>query len=171
MKTIKVKVFEYSELEDKAKEKARSWFSESIFDFDWYDYIYDEAKSLGFEITSFDLYRHDIEGKIKTSCGDISKAIVKEHGKTCETYKTAKQYQKDLKALGLEPEYNEQNNDVLEQWDANKEALDAEFFKALLQDYLSMLRKESEYMESLEYLEEGIEANGYTFTKDGKRFG
>lgn len=179
MKTIKVKVYQYDELNETAKEKARSWFLEGVFTFDWYDHIYEDAKTTGFEITSFDIYRQDIEGEIKTSCEDIAKAIVTNHGKTCETYKDAKNYLKELKALGsvpdLMPGHNQMAEDVhqglCDEWDAKKEELDGEFFKTILSDYLFMLKKESEYIQSAEYLEEGIKANEYTFTNDGKRFG
>jgi hypothetical protein len=44
-----------------------------------------------------------------------------------------------------------------------------EFKYALLEEYLSMLRREVDYMQSTEYIEEGIRANEYEFTEDGKR--
>lgn len=38
MKTIETVVYEFDELNDKAKEKAREWWREGAFDYPWYDY-------------------------------------------------------------------------------------------------------------------------------------
>lgn len=40
--TTELKIFAYSELEGKAKDKARDWLMERAFDGDWYDFVYDE---------------------------------------------------------------------------------------------------------------------------------
>jgi hypothetical protein len=45
------------------------------------------------------------------------------------------------------------------------------FKHALLQEYLSMLQREVEYMQSEESVSENIRSNEYTFTIDGKREG
>lgn len=45
--------------------------------------------------------------------------------------------------------------------------LEVDFKKELLEEYLSILRKGYEYIQSREYLEEGIRANEYTFLEDG----
>lgn len=51
--TVKT-VFTYDELSDKAKEKARDWFRESNCDYEWFEYVYEDAdniaKILGIEL-------------------------------------------------------------------------------------------------------------------------
>lgn len=54
---VTVTLYEYEELSDKAKEKARDWFREGALDYEWWDAVYDDfiqvAGILGIEI------RHD----------------------------------------------------------------------------------------------------------------
>jgi hypothetical protein len=51
--------------------------------------------------------------------------------------------------------------------DADKEDIDKEFLRALLEEYLSTLRKEEEYQLSDEVADEMITVNEYEFTEDG----
>lgn len=49
MRTLKVKLYKYDELSDKAKEKAREWYTEGGFEHTWWDSVYEDAKTvLGF---------------------------------------------------------------------------------------------------------------------------
>lgn len=146
-------VYKYDELSEKAKERARNWYAQGVFDFDWYDCIYEDAKNIGIIIQSFDCDRGSIElERNGLSLGFICDNILEQHGKDCDTYKLAQEFYKDrhngyTKKLG--------------------EDYRKEFFQKLAEEYLSMLRKEAEYMQSTEYLEQGIEANDYDFTEDG----
>lgn len=47
MRTITTKVYTFNELEDTAKEKARDWYRAGMFDYEWYDYVFEDAKRLG----------------------------------------------------------------------------------------------------------------------------
>lgn len=55
MRTIKVKIFKFSELSYEAKERAREWYRETL-DYDWWDFVYEDfqeiAKILGIEIAT-----------------------------------------------------------------------------------------------------------------------
>lgn len=168
MKTITIQLYEYDELPtEKAKEKAREWFAEGAFDYDWWDFVYDNAENVGIKIEKFDGYRGIIEGKFLSSAEETAHKIEKGHGESCDTFKTAKAYLK-------------QRDETIEQMpvgyegyelDEKLDALDAEFLHDILQDYLSSLRKEAEYMESKESIEESIRINEYTFRENGKREG
>jgi hypothetical protein len=52
MRIIETKVYTYDELNDKAKAKARDWYREGAFDYDWYEqekeYFEDFLKQIGF---------------------------------------------------------------------------------------------------------------------------
>lgn len=46
MRTIEVKAYQFSELSDKAKEQARDWYKQGAFDYDWWDFVYDDAAAI-----------------------------------------------------------------------------------------------------------------------------
>ena len=43
MKTIVKTVFAFDDLSDSAKEKARQWYREGAFDYDWWEFVYEDA--------------------------------------------------------------------------------------------------------------------------------
>ena len=43
---IEKTVFTFSELSDRAKEKARNWYREGALDYDWWDSIYEDANAI-----------------------------------------------------------------------------------------------------------------------------
>ena len=160
MKEITTKVYTYDELSDTSKDRAKNWYLEGAYDYNWYEFIYDEAKNLGFTIESFDLYRRECEIKLHDTPENIARKIVAEHGAVCDTHKTAKAF---LLAFDKCPDEYE---DTPEYENARDE-----FIHALAEDYREMLQKESDYIESDEAIKEMMEANEYTFTESGARFG
>src|ERR1700687_4493128 len=65
MREIMTKLYRFDELTDAAKEKARDWYREDVLDYDWYDYIYEDAKTIGLKITGFDLGRaQNVDGEL-----------------------------------------------------------------------------------------------------------
>lgn len=164
MREIKVKLYQYDELNEKAKEKALEWFLEGCFDYNWYECTYEDAKNVGLKITSFDCDRgNSITGEIITSAPEVIEDILAEHGKTCDTYKTAKSYESTFKRL--EEMRDKDHPDFEDEF----EKAEKELLHDLLEDYLVTLRHEVEYMQGREYLEDGIRANEYEFTENGKR--
>lgn len=162
MKTIQTKVFEFSELSDKAKEKAREWYRSHALDYEWWDSTYDDAGNIGLKITGFDLDRNrHATGSFTKTEQQAALLIVQSHGKDCETFKTAKKF---LDAVEQSPETTDETQDA---WNE----LCAEFLKSILEDYSIMLQKEMEYLLSDEAVDGSIAANEYTFTETGKRFG
>lgn len=156
MKTIKVKVYQYSELNDKAKERARSWFLEgNDMSFEW-DCMKEDAKTVGIKLTEYD-YRRNMKGELLLDFTQVMSNILKEHGESCETYKTAKEYQDKYVLL-------------TEEQDEEKEELEIEFLQSILEDYRILMDKDYDYRETEEYISEMMEANEYTFLEDGKRF-
>jgi hypothetical protein len=163
MKTIETKVYEFNELSEDAKEKAREWYREGALDYEWYDYIYEDAENIGLKLTSFDLDRNrHAEGRFTMSGYDVVEKIIQKHGKDCETYKTAINFLSKYNELPVD-EDDERNEDDIED-------LENDFLKSLLEDYSIMLQHDYEYLLSDESVDENIIANEYTFTEDGKRF-
>lgn len=166
MKIIETKVFTFDELSDKAKEKARDWYREGAFDDRWYDQVYEDAENIGLKITSFDTGRsQEIEGDFTGSHTETADKIIKDHGEHCQTFKLAKNFLEERNELSKA--WHEDEDAV----DEKIENLEGEFKKDLLNEYLSMLGKELEYLQSDESVDENIRANEYTFTEEGKRFG
>ena len=102
MKTIELKVYEFEELSDSAKEKTRDWFRQGALDYEWWESTYEDAANVGLKITGFELDRErHATGEFNclgqgAQCAGL---ILREHGKDCETFKTATQYLSDLANL------------------------------------------------------------------------
>ena len=177
MKTIETTVFEFGELNDKAKDKAREWFRECALDHDWWDSTYEDAARVGLRITSFDLERNrHAMGEFNCIGGarQCAGLILAEHGKACETFKTATAWLADLAKLNAEIEAvdgDDETNCEWELWQDKRGLLDDEFLQSILEDYSIILQHEMEYLLSDEQVDESITSNGYTFTEAGKRYG
>ena len=93
MKTIEINLYEFSELSDKAKQKAISKLSDINVSHDWWNFTYDDAENIGLKITSFNLDRNrHAKGKFIISGCEVAEKIMSEHGENCETFKTAAQF-------------------------------------------------------------------------------
>lgn len=180
MKTITTNVYTFNELSESAKQKAREWWMQGGLDYEWWDSVYEDAERVGIKIESFDLDRsRHAKGKLTLAAPEVAENIIKEHGVDCETYKTARAYLNAMEAIGEAPMVEEDGELVLDEedtperleWEEKREALDEQFEKDILEDYSIMLQKEYEYLCSDEHIDESIEANEYTFTEQGKRFG
>ncbi len=157
-------VYKFEELSEKAQDNVLERLSDINVDYGWWESTFEDAKNIGLKLTEFELNRGSYcKGEFTQSAKDVAKAIIKEHGKDCETHKTA---QAHLKAGG-ELEDEALKNDVpLDEIDTDE--IDAEFLKSLLEDYRIILQHEYEYMPSKEAILETISANEYEFTEDGR---
>lgn len=165
-------VYTFDELDEKAQEKAIEWFATDYPDYEWYESTYEDALRIGLKITSFDTDRGSyVKGDFTKSAYDVAACIKIEHGKDCDSFKTADAFLNDLAAL--ETKYDIANKDEYEddltEFNDAKEELENEFKKSLCEDYLKMLRDEYEYITSREHIIESITINEYTFDETGKR--
>lgn len=149
MRTKTYEVYSYDELTEEQKEKVLNNLADINLEYKWWDCIYDDAKNIGLEITSSDVYRNDIDGHLLEPVGEVCRHIISNHGKECGTYKLAQRY-----FVGTYSNGNENDRE--------------EFLRDLLRGYLLILRREYTYLESREAIEETIRANEYEFTKYGK---
>lgn len=172
MKTKTITLYSFDELSEESKEKAINNLSTINVDFEWWESIYEDAQRIGLKITGFDLDRHrHATGNFIESATECADKILKEHGKECETYKTAKQFISDRDSLvakysdGIEKDKVEEGKEF--EFDKECDELENEFLRSLLEDYSLMLQKESEYLQSREAIEETIKANECFFTESG----
>jgi hypothetical protein len=162
------KVYKFSELNDEQKEKVIENYCDINIDHDWWDSIYDDAKTIGLELAGFDIDMGSYcEGKFVATARECAEKILTEHGEKCETYKTAEAYLKERNDI--------EQHSTIDEWggfddktEDELEILRYEFLKSLLEDYLAMLRHEFEYLTSKQAIIETIETNDYNFTEDGR---
>lgn len=154
MRIKETKVYPFDELSDDAKEKVIKEFGYALLDYEWWESVFEDAKNVGIEITEFELDRGSYcRGNIDDAI-DTAKAILKEHGDTCETWQTAKDFHDAVAKDGEDTE--------------DFESLCLGFKYSLLEDYHIMLQKEYEHLTSEAVIIETIKANEYEFTEDGK---
>jgi len=170
IKITKTKVYKFEELSEEAQDKALNDLANFEVDREWWDNTLDyDAKYIGLQIDSFDIDRgNSIKGSFIASAEETAHKIESDHGESCDTYKTAKQYLKDRdEAINTCP--RDENGDIDEyECDKRLDELDSEFLRAILEDYLVILRHEYENITSREYLLDLIEANEWEFTEDGR---
>jgi hypothetical protein len=152
-----VKVYQFEELTDEAKEKAieQLWGVNVVNR--WWAFIYEDAAAIGLEITGFDLGRGAwCNGTWTEDAEDTARLILHLHGKVCETYKNATEFLDAVSIQGVESdEYDE---------------LCEEFRRTICEDYRIMLHTEYAHLISAEAIIETIAADGYEFTEDGKLY-
>jgi len=175
MRTIRTKLYQFDELSKEAQQTAISKNYDINVDFDWWSFIYDDAKNIGLSISTFDIDRGDYcKGEFVDDAMECARLIIAEHGETCETYKTAKNYISDYGKLvykysdGIKSNYVAEGNEHA--FDQEADELDAEFLKSILEDYRIILSKEYAFLTSDEAIAETIRSNEYEFTIDGKQF-
>ena len=177
--TIVRELFKFDELSEKVQEKVieKNW-DWNVDCLDWWDGVYKDAATIGLKITEFDPgRRQSIDGKLTENLLDCCKLIRKNHGKDCDTFKTAKQYlteyieafKKWFEAEDKEDYQNMKGKDWLKEFSYSDDAADVEndFRKALLGDYYSMLDREYDYLTSREAIIESIKCNEMEFQENG----
>lgn len=161
MKIKSYEVYKFNELSEEAQQKAIENLYDINVDHDWWEFVYENANNIGLEITGFDIDRGAYcTGDFIESPLTVIKLIKENHGESCETYKTALQYEK----LILECPKDEDGEPI----ENEMEVIEDDFRNSLLEDYRIILEKEYEYMTSKQAIIETIEANDYDFTVNGK---
>lgn len=158
METRTYEVYKFNELPAESRKKAIEKYYDINVDYDWWQYTYEDAETIGLKISEFDIDRASfVKGVFTAPAGDVAKAIFENHGEQCETYKTAKAYINCVSALDPEGEdYEELLADC-----------DRHFLKSLCEDYRILLQKEYEYRTSEEAIMDSLVINDYDFTLEG----
>lgn len=154
-------VYNFNELSEEAQERAIQKLWDINLDYEWYDTIYEDANEIGLKITEVDIHGHSIDGEFTQYPLYTAEKIIEEHGGMCDTYATAKDYLNKIKLAKNTGDDNGGDS-------ALSVALDQEFLYNILQDYLSLLRTEYEYLGSEDAIIDTIECNSYEFTVDGE---
>lgn len=161
-----ITLYKFDELpNEKAKEAARDWYRcASAYDISEQarKYVIEDAANIGLRIDQ--LSQSGNKGAFTKSPPEVIAAILKDHGPDySETHKTATRFAKLFEAAPVDTD-PEIALDRLED-------LERTFTATLLANYRAMLETEETYQLSDEMVIEALQANEYTFTETGKRFG
>ena len=168
--TVTTKVYLFDELSVDVKQTAIEKMYDINIDCEWWDSTFEDAKLIGFEIIEFDIDRGSYcRGKWTEDAEDTAQLILKEHGKTCETYKDATNFLEHLRTAAIR-RLAIASDDI--EFNETKEYIDLckDFQWIICEDYRIMLQKEYEYLTGEEAIIETIRANEYEFTVDGKLY-
>jgi hypothetical protein len=164
VQTTSINVYEYSELSDKGQSKAVDGLRDINVTDDWWDFCFEDAKNIGLTITAFELDRsRNAEGEFTLSACEVAANIFRDHGESCETYKTATAFMEVWQPVFDKyfiEEGSELEDELME--------LEEDFRKDICEDFSIMLQNEYEHNVSDEAIIETIEANEYEFTEDGE---
>lgn len=176
MRTIRTKVYQFSELSKEAQTVAIEQMQDINTSHDWWKNVYEDAKNIGLEIQDFDLYRNEIGGKLIWDEAEAANEILENHGEMCATWQTAENFLTEFNPLYKElferdePNATDEDLQKDEEIENKLEHLKEKFLKNLLSNYKKMLQDELDYRESQEAIIETIEANEYEFLQNGEQF-
>jgi hypothetical protein len=174
-------LYKYEELTEQAKEKAKNGFLENGgLDYPWWECIYEDAKTIGLTIESFDLDRVNLDGKLIVNPCLVSVKIRENHGKDCATYKLAVEFiekfldlEKQISAyeelLNHQETLGESEEKQLCEIEDKREQSEEEFTKKLKGCYVDMLRDYWNFLNSEEHITETLICNEWEFLEDGTR--
>jgi hypothetical protein len=162
-------LYKFEELPENIKQKAIENLYDINTNFDWWQFVFEDAENIGLKITEFDVDRGNFcKGVFTLSANEVAQNILNEHGEHCETYKTSKSFMDEWQLV-----YNDYLDEKSPKYESQESEdklmeLEDDFLKSLLEDYRIMLSNEYEYQTSEEAIIETINANEYEFDENGK---
>ena len=168
-RTIKTTVYNFSELSEEAKQNAINKLYDINICHNWWEFTFEDAKNIGLETNGFDLENDKIsKGEFMYSPNEVAANILKEHGEVCKTYLTAFNFMEEWQPIFSD--YMNEESEGYESRDneSKMQQIESEFLNSLLGDYLSILKKEYNYLTSEECIIDTIETNEYEFTEEGE---
>ena len=190
MRTIETSVYKYPELDERAKENAREWFSRGVFsDSNDWECVYEDAKNIGaligIEIDEIYFSGFSSQGDGASFTGRYSYVkgglkVLKEYAPIdAELHRIAEALQavqrqnfyKVRAKITVDGRYCHSNTMRFENLENHYEDVNSDV-EQLLRDFANwiycQLKNEYYYQTSDEYVEENILANEYEFYENGK---
>lgn len=196
MRIKKTEVFKFAELSDAAKEKAREWYRSGALDYDWWDFIYDDAATIA-GLIGIDLFTNVVKkrgpqiyfsgfcsqgdgacffGSYRYAAGSV--ATVKSHAPQDKELHRIVEGLHDCQRrafYGITATIEHRghyNHSGCMSFDFDCERkFDENEVKQLLRDFADwiygQLEKEHDWLTSDEQVDESITANEYEFLEDG----
>ncbi len=200
MKTVEIKVYQFDELSDEAKEKAHQWWGDGGFDYEWWEFIYEDfkerAKEAGFDVTNiywrgfwsqgdgamfeYDYMRDKLRLEFISQLGLspmrkdwlINNTSISGSGKQRGHYYHEKSCDHNIywELDNGDIAYGTLFYDWLDSFDANFAEFVIDKYEDLCRELYKSLEKEYEYLNSDEAVDETIMLNEYDFDEYGCRF-
>ena len=199
MRTQTIEIYQFDELSENAQEKAMEWYRDGGFDYEWYDHVFEDAKTIGalmgikidnIYFTGGFSYQGDgacFEGSYYYKKGSV-KAVKDYAPVDKELHRIALELSKlqrpnfygltaHIKHTGRYPhEYctsiDVYNESEIGDYYVNDNTNDA--LSDLLRDFMRWIYKqlnaEYDYLNSDESVSETIRVNEYEFTTEGLRY-
>ena len=158
MRTLEITAYTFDELSETAKEVALYNNRDINTCHDWWDWTYQDAENFGIKILSFDVYYKNIDIRLTLDPLDVANNILNECGPTSDLYSFAEAYRYAYNKL----------DDTGDDTDEKLEELASVFKHALRKEYIGILAREYDYLESDEAVTDAIMSNMFEFTEDGK---
>jgi hypothetical protein len=155
MHTITINLYKFNELSDDVKKRVIDRNRHINLEHGWWDNVYDDAENIGIRIANFDLDRRSIGVELLMSEIGIAEKILSEHGDSCETYKLAEKFINDCNS--------NDDDEVVDQ-------LADDFRDAIADEYLSILRREEEYLSSDDAISNQLIISDIDFVADGRAY-
>lgn len=166
MKQVTQTIYSFSELSKKAQQTALNRYADINTDYDWWQFIYDDAKEIGIEITGFDIDRQndiDIEDLTMITPIDVAENIIENHGEESDTYKAARKFLDAMTPIRVtEALLNEDYDD-----EELRQQFESDFSTDIMRCYWQMLYDDYQYRISDDGIIDTIIANDYEFYEDG----
>jgi len=174
MRTQTLNLYSFDELSATAQEYALKKYADFYNCSDWWDFILLDAKLVGVDIKTFDLYPSHIKLDFIDNSYTTAFDITNTYGEGSDMYKVSKDYLEAFANLVKHYSDGELTNIVAEgnedAFDDDAKDLEKDYLKDLGSMYLHSLQQEYDYICSSEYLIEMFECNGVEFTEDGRMF-
>jgi hypothetical protein len=157
MQVVELQIFNFHELDDDAKDKAREWHRCSI-EYPWYDEAKDSLKAFcdHFNVTVKDWALGDMRGYVKTDAEQRHFRGIKLSEQDRDAMPTGLWLDCDL---------------FMYFYDQFKRTGDAKAaFDDALHNFVKAVANDVEYFYSNESVDEHIETNMWTFTEEGKYY-
>jgi hypothetical protein len=197
-RTLTTKVYKFDELSDEAKEKARVWFRDGNLDYEWYDGVEEDFKTIG-KLIGIEVKQILFSGFYSQGDGacfegtyhygkDSVKKLIEYAPKDEELHRIVKglyEAQKPnnylihgtIKHRGQYYHYNSTEIELYREdchgndlhFKGDSEKIITELLRDLMKWLYRILQKEYDYLNSDEQVDETIRINEYEFTEDGRR--
>lgn len=161
-------LYTFKELPWNIQDKVLQNLADINVNYEWWNGVYDDAKSIGIKITGFDIDRGSYcNGEFLLAANEVAANIFRDHGENCETYKTATDFMAEWEPVFAN--YMDESSPDYESYESeNKlQEIESEFLRSLLEDYRIILQHEYEYLASEPAIIETIEINQYEFDENG----
>lgn len=168
-------IYPFNELSLSSKEKAlRNYWQGNMYNDYWFEHIIYDAKEIEIKIKEWDINRGICEIEFLQDIEFTIYKILNNHGESCQTYILAKGYNKEFDLLvakysnGIKTDIVAEGNE--EEFDEEIKDLERNFKDELGQEFLAMLTREYDWINSEEYAIEYFNDMDYKFRENGELF-